>query len=141
MSMFDRVIVEYPLPDAGAAAVKQWQTKDLNCGMDNYKITASGRLLEERVHYEDRSDPNAKKGSFGSIAGCMTPVHEAWADMNYHGVLNFYGDANTGQLRRISMKPETFGVDMNHPEETEWFEYNAKFTDGSLVEIKRVVEE
>lgn len=142
MGMFDRIVMEYPLPDPGAVAVKEWQTKDFpDPYLENYKITADGRLMRERVHYEDKSDPKAPKGSLENPWGCMTPVHEAWEDMNYHGMLNFYGDAHTGELLAISLKPETFGQDLNHPEEMEWFEYNAKFTDGKLVEIERLRHE
>jgi hypothetical protein len=142
MGMYDRVIVECPLPDAGADIVKEWQTKDFEAPyLENYKITEGGRLLHERIHYEDRSDPNAPKGSLKRIIGCMTSVHDGWEDMNYHGTLNFYGDAHTGELLAISMRPETFGQDLNHPgEKPEWFEYNAKFTDGALVSIERIVE-
>jgi hypothetical protein len=142
MGLYDRVIVECPLPDAGASAVREWQTKDFpDPYMENYKITADGRLMSERIHYENQSDKTAPRGSAASIMGCMTPVHEAWEDLCYHGVLNFYGDAHTGELMAISLAPETFGVDLNHPEAAEWFEYNAKFTDGKLVAIERVQAE
>jgi hypothetical protein len=44
--MFDFVTVEYPLPDAGAAEVKEWQTKDFpDSLLENYRITADGRLV------------------------------------------------------------------------------------------------
>lgn len=118
MGLFDTVIPEFQLPDADAVNVDWWQTKDFDDPyMENYKITSDGRLLHEEVHYEDHSDKNAPPGSFESILGCMTPVHERWVDLNFHGILNFYGTA----------KPSG-----------EWFEYNAKFTDGTLVSIERL---
>lgn len=142
MGLFDRVVVECPLPDAGASVVREWQTKDFpDPYMENYKITSDGRLMSEQYRVEDHSDPNAPKGSIESIMGCATPVHEAWHDMNFHGILNFYGDANTGELLAIGLEPHNFGKDLNHPEEVEWFEYNAKFTDGQLVGIERVPNE
>lgn len=139
MGLFDIVIVEYPLPDSGAGTVKQWQTKDFDPPyMKQYKITTAGRLLRERIHYEDRSDQKAPKDSLESLRGCMTPIHEALEDLNYHGILNFYGSAHSGELVRISLQPATFGQDLNHADEVEWFEYNAKFTDGELVGIEQV---
>ena len=121
MGMFDYGIVECSLPDDAATRVHEWQTKDFDEPfMAKYKITAEGRLLAERVHYENLSDPNAPPGSAASYCGCMTPVHDGWDDLNYHGVLNFYG--NVGGV-----------YDAEH-----WYEYNAKFTDGFLVSINRL---
>ena len=121
MGMFDYVVVECELPDASAKDIHEWQTKDFDWPMmEKYRITADGRLMEELYHREDRSDPNAPPGSWRRIAGCATPVHEGWRDMNFHGVLNFIGIA-----------------DYDRPSET-WFEYNATFTHGQLEKIERV---
>ena len=140
MGMFDRVIVEFPLPDAGASVVKEWQTKDFpDPDLENYRITADGRLLHERIHFEDRSDSQCSVGAFSLLAGSMTPIHEGWDDLCFHGILNFYGDKYSGELRMISTARETFGQDLLHPEPAELFEYNAKFTDGQLVSIERVL--
>jgi hypothetical protein len=139
MGMFDMVIVEFSLPDAGASEVKGWQTRDFpDPLLENYKITADGRLLRERIHYEDRSDPQYLIGTFERLAGSMTSIHDGWDDVHFHGILNFYGNKYSGELRMISCAPETFGKDLLHPEPAEWFEYNAKFTDGQLVSIERV---
>ena len=91
------------------------------------------------IHYEDRSDPQYPIGSLERRAGRMTRIHEGWDDVHFHGILNFYGDKYSGDTRMISFRPETFGEDLLHPERAEWFEYNAKFTDGQLVSIERVV--
>ena len=112
MGMFDNVEVEYPLPDEAARHVGEWQTKDLDCWMDVYRLTAEGRLMEEVYHTEDRSDKSAPPGSLASVRGIWSKVHEDWKDMNYHGVLNFYGHTTHGR---------------------EWVEYNATFTNGQLV--------
>ena len=114
MGLFDTVLPEIALPDVGAAAVEWWQTKTFDAPMmEKYRITAEGRLLKERVHYEGRSDPNAE--GLMALAGMMTSIHEGWDDTNFHGVLNFYGSTP----------------------EHEWFEYFAKFTDGTFVSIER----
>lgn len=46
MGMFDFLLCEYPLPLDGMAGVK-WQTKDLTCELETYRITADG-VLEVR---------------------------------------------------------------------------------------------
>jgi hypothetical protein len=140
MGMFDIVTVEYPLPDAGAAEVREWQTKGFpDPLLEHYKITANGRLLHERIHYEVQSDPQYPIGNSEHRAGSMTRIHEGWDDVHFHGILNFYGDKYSGELRLISPAPETFGKDLLHSEPAEWFEYNAEFTDGQLVSIERVL--
>lgn len=138
MGMFDFVTVEYPLPDAGAAEVKEWQTKDFpDPLLENYRITAGGRLLHERIHYEDHSDPQCPIGTLECLTGSRTRIHDGWDDVHFHGILTFYGDKHSGELRLVSTAPETFGKDLLHPEPAEWFEYNARFTDGRLVSIER----
>jgi hypothetical protein len=140
MGTFDIVILGFSLPDAGAADVTQWQTIDfLDPHLRKYKITANGRLFRERERYEDRSDPQFPIGICERLAGSMTPIHEGWEDVHFHGILNFYGDKHSGETRSISFAPETLGKDILHPEPAEWFEYNAKFTDGQLVSIERVL--
>lgn len=52
MGMYDYVICEYPLPGNPPEWAKEFQTKDLDCQMDTYTITADGRL----VGNEDLSD-------------------------------------------------------------------------------------
>lgn len=119
MGMFDYVVPECALPDEAAKLVGEWQTKDFDApSMDKYRITAEGRLLEEVYHIEDRSDKSAPEGSFKGIRGMMTKVHEDWRDLNFHGVLNFYGSTSRDW-------------------KGEWIEYNARFTDGQLVGIER----
>jgi hypothetical protein len=49
-------------------------------------------------------------------------------DTNYHGMLRFY-----------SLFPESFdwSVDFDPTAKQEWVEYEAKFTDGTIVDIKK----
>lgn len=120
MGMFDYVTPECPLPDEGAELIREWQTKDFDAPfMNKYRITPEGRLLEEVYDIEDRSDPTAEPGTFASLCGMMTRVHVRWQDMNYHGVLNFYGSASENW-------------------KGEWFEYDATFTHGKLETIERL---
>lgn len=115
MGMFDYVIPECPMPSE-ARHVDGWQTKDFDCQMIDYRITAEGRLMREIVHYEDRSDPTAEPGTLASIVGMMTKVRDGWADMNHHGVVNFY----------------------THSPGEGWLEFNATFTHGQLEKVERI---
>ena len=113
MGMFDIVIVEFLLPDAGAAVRVAPDGRPLiSCNdprLGNYKITANGRLFRERARYEDRSDPQYPIGTFERLAGSMTPIHEGWEDVHFHGILNFYGDKHSGETRSISLAPRHLG--------------------------------
>lgn len=51
MGMFDTIRCEYPLPDACTAT--EFQTKSLDCILETYCLTASGRLLD--AHNRDTS--------------------------------------------------------------------------------------
>lgn len=67
---------------------EQFQTKDFDDPwMEQYTINEEGRLIHDVVRYEDRSDPNAPKGSFAALRGCMHPVKIGEEDMNWHGYL------------------------------------------------------
>src|ERR1035437_10220912 len=88
MGMFDDVKCLYPLPDG--APIDGYQTKDTDAQyLEKYVIAEDGRLLHSVVHYEDRSDKTAPPGSFRGVAGIMTPVHDRWEEIPFHGALNF----------------------------------------------------
>ena len=89
MGMFDDVHVDYPLPDC---SYTEFQTKDLECTLEQYTISADGKLLSNGV------------------------------DIAFHGILNFY----------------TYDKSPGERDVAEWYEYDAKFTDGQLVSITRV---
>lgn len=116
MGMFDYVICEHAIEGIENPAAIEWQTKDFDAPfMDRYKITEDGRLLEEVVRFEDRSDKSAPAGSFASVAGIMTRVHEGWKDLDYHGDLHFCG---------------IIGHD--------FIDVKARFTHGALESIQRL---
>lgn len=108
-----------------------FQTKDFECQMHKYYIE-NGRLLTSVGHTEDRSDATAwqkehpgeelpkELQGFMGMCGCATWVEDGRQDTNHHGWLNFY---------------------TRHDKTGEWEEYNAKFTDGQMVEITRVPDE
>ena len=138
MGVFDYVRCEYPLPGLADPTSVLFQTKDTDAMyLDKYIISKEGRLIHHKpVKWEDRSP----KGATGLMAlcGACTPVEFIDEDTNFHGVLNFYGDKHTGELRLLSLAPENFLQDLNHPEATEWFEYEATFENGFLVKVVRV---
>ena len=100
MGLFDYVNCAAPLPDGKPTPRDKFQTKDFDCPyMEDYVITASGRLMKLKVIYN-------------GLAGMSTPED---VDLNWHGFLNFY-----------------------YIDKEEWREFNAKFTDGQLVEIIQI---
>lgn len=113
MGMFDSIRIECSLPEWIDPSI-EFQTKGLDNLLDVYRITPEKRLLHETYTVEDHSDPNATR--WMRLSGSMTRIPSGWVDMNYHGYLEFHGISSTG----------------------EWFQYNAKFTDGVMVEVKRV---
>jgi len=109
MGLFDDVKVERELPDC-PTYLSQFQTKSLDCMMGSYTITQEGRLIEHAFGIESIPE-GERKNQFD----LFNRVELGDVDTNYHGWLNFYADSNG-----------------------EWYEFNAKFTDGVMVEVVRV---
>ena len=112
MGLFDYVKLNHPM--FGDDRGHEGQTKEFSDPfMEHYEINEAGRLLHPEVEYEDRSDSNAKPGSFESLAGCMTPVPTGEiTDMNWHGYIWVWGKGD--------------------------YEWKCKFTDGQLVSAEKV---
>jgi hypothetical protein len=113
MGMFDSIICEYPLPDPEVQK-ELFQTKDLDSCMDTYTITKAGRLIHHFKEFEATPKEERPQDSFWPSIR-VKAGSERYIDKNYHGWLNFYAA-------------------LNH----KWCEYNAKFTDGTLVELEKV---
>jgi hypothetical protein len=100
MGMFDTLKCEYLLPDK-IVQKDSFQTKSLDCLLDNYTISKRGKLILQRQrHYE-------------------TKVNKITVD--FHGDLRFYTSKGSREENNY-----------------EWFEYEARFTEGNLQWIKRV---
>jgi len=115
MGMFDYVTVDqkFGLPDI------EYQSKDFDCDMTTVRITAEGVLEVERYETEtvpkaERPHPDAE-GLLGRM-GMWRRVNRRWERIPLHGMFNFYGNSGPNF-------------------EGDWYEYDAKFTDGTLVEI------
>jgi hypothetical protein len=132
MGMFDTIKCEYPLPDAEDGG--EFQTKSFGDGfvggfMDDYTITKEGRLIYHKTTYETVPEeerpyfgtPEWEKNPLLQVCGCMRPVHIEDIDMEYHGYVNMYTCAPGSG--------------------TTWWEYDIKFTDGVICDVKRVYEE
>jgi len=131
MGLFDRVTFEDGLdvefPDIGADPFEvTWQTKSIarhEPMMENYKVTANGRLFKEEAEYEhvpeeERPGYNEEidgfENEFERGRGSRKKIHQGWSDTEYHGVFEFH--------RTI---------------DGDYVSLDAKFTDGQLVEITR----
>jgi len=92
-----------------------WQTKDFDCTLSDFEITDDGKLRFLNIRYE--WDENAKSAMFEFTGkyGSLVVKDKKWEYIEYHGYVNFYRSINDV-----------------------WYEFNAKFTDGKLVNIERV---
>jgi len=112
MGMFDYIKCEAPLPDGFEGML---QTKDFGCEMTTHIITKEGRLMLDNGYHESvpkAERPNPDDEGILGLRGSVRRVHK-YEDASFHGIVNFYGT----------------DTDEN------WHEYNAKFTDGQLVQI------
>jgi hypothetical protein len=115
MGMFDDVTCLAPLPDDYAGDRARFQTKDLDRTLDRYVITEDGRLLVNAFRLEDNPDWKGWAAGFLDGSHPFDRVELGQVEVGYDGLLKFYG-GSTGT----------------------WHEYEAKFTDGRLVEIKQI---
>lgn len=78
MGLFDDIEVDWPLPDGFDG--KHFQTKDLECYMERYRITREGALERHR-----------REG-------------DTWTNEDFHGILNFYDYGPTGEWHEYNAK-------------------------------------
>jgi len=120
MGMFDTVIIDYDWPDE--ITDTEFQTKDLEDMLDTYTINEEGRLVLHKHHHEEVPEeerpyygkPEWDENPIYRIMGSINSVFDEYVDMNYHGMLEIHNFIDG-----------------------EWFSYNLKFTDGTLVDIER----
>ena len=112
MGMYDRVHVyksiELPEFDGDHSEIT-WQTKDFGRTLTDFEIRADGRLYMADPTYETSETDEDEFRPFNT-----EKVDEKWFDIEYHGIFRFY---------------KSF--------DDEWVEFEAKFTDGELVQITR----
>ncbi len=121
MGMFDRLTSEYPLPSHKNA---EYQTKDLaylvhgesDIGgfLDEYRITADGRLMLHRHEREWRDRPDSLLG------GYLESVRDWWEEVSdIHGDLRIYTQD-----------------DDSDSHQSKWVEFRVRFTHGRVEWIK-----
>ena len=105
MGMFDYIKCDAPLPDGSVTPPDHFQTKDFD---DPYMDLYEITASGRLVHHEYELEWIKDEAA---PLGIWQKRHDrGLRDLNHHGMLNFYG-----------------GMPFR--------EYNAKFTDGQLVEI------
>jgi hypothetical protein len=128
MSMFDYIKCEYELPESSLAkklgvdfSKVEFQTKDMENSMSTYTITKNGEFWFRKDTYKWVDDDNA------FLKGYMDIVSSEDIKLDYHGILNFYCYE---EVEENEDKTFAYSVD-----------FQAKFTDGKLIEIKITQEE
>ncbi|MCC5866465.1 MAG: hypothetical protein JJU31_15185 [Wenzhouxiangella sp.] len=123
MGMFDALTSDYPLPHHQDG---EFQTKDLahmvhgefgiSGFLDEYRITADGRLMLHRHVREWRDRPGSPLG------GYLESVRDWWEE-----IPDVHGDI------RIYTRDEDSGNDGN-----EWVEFRIRFTHGRVERVDTV---
>jgi hypothetical protein len=118
MGMFDDITCLAALPDEPVND-RNFQTKDLENLLDHYTITEDGKLLVDvfKLHVRTDAEKERYKQETGyKFAPPFRREEKGRVEIDYHGRIVFYGG-------------------------DPWREYEAKFTDGRLVEIRVCGEE
>ena len=122
--MFDNLIIntdKLPVSDEEKKLIGKnpnWQTKDFDCDLTEIYITDEGELKINRWNYEEvpkEERPHPDGEGLWGLMGSLRRVNERLETTPYHGYVNFYSTVNNI-----------------------WYEFNAKFTDGQLVNIERI---
>jgi hypothetical protein len=87
MGLFDEIRCDYPLPDDRVPQDTVFETKCLECGLEEHTITAQGRLILHRKHQ--------KKAGTHVRLGRPWPKYEVDfvedVDLDFHGDIEIYG--------------------------------------------------
>lgn len=114
MGMFDEIRVELTLPDNTPVSDTRYQTKSFDCFLEQYVITAKGKLYREKWEYEWVGDTNYFMG------GYLHKLEDSYRReylTNFHGDINFYSSTPENSMDRT------------------WRDYYARFTNGKLQEM------
>lgn len=115
MGMFDYLRCHYPLTVEGANE-RVYQTKDLECDVDQYEIREDGSLWHQNYDTRVEETPEAPLGIW------IHRDNERWEQVKLTGEVRFYDS-----LR----KTQPCG----------WIEWSAYFVDGALKELHLVAHE
>lgn len=120
MGMFDTIICDYPLPNPEHQNLS-FQTKSLECLMDDYTITEDGRLIKHVVKYEVVPEeqrpyygtPEWERGGISQLLGMLDAVTVGYEEVPYHGDIHM-----TAKVR-----------------EATWVNYQVRFTEGRVSSV------
>lgn len=110
--MFDEIRVEHILPGNTEITNEWYQTKDLECVMTKYVISAKGELYEEKWEWEWVEENTHWLG--GYMEKMEGSYHREYLT-DYHGDVRFYNGKK--------------------PDNGKWRDYHARFTDGKLSKL------
>lgn len=97
----------------------EYQTKSLDCTLDQYEIRADGTLWHETYRTEDQSDPNAT--GLMRFVGVFARVPTGWERVMHTGEVRFY--------RALDRGPNW-----------KWEEFVAFYADGELIRLLPVTD-
>ena len=140
MGMFDYITCEMPLPRLESKegekvvvhipykADHQYQTKDLDNALVEYKIGKDRVFYEKKVEYEKRELTEEEKkdkesGGFWHPMWSLKPISEEWVKYEYTGYIDFYDF-----IQNID------------PEHDAWVEYTVHIKDGKVEGEVQLVE-
>lgn len=112
MGMYDTIQVQMKIPGYSEIPNNEFQTKSLDCTLDNYVITTNGELYKESWEYkwiDDETQPYFK--------GYSEKIPESYRReylTTYHGDIIFYSSKKVGDM---------------------WRYYFARFTEGKLTRM------
>jgi len=120
MGMYDNLKIKtemLPISDDDKKLLGEnpdWQTKDFDCIFSTAEITEDGKLKFRSFSYGWDENGISTMTKVTGKKGALIEKNVEWIDLkDYHGFVIFYSS------------------DKND----DWWEFNAKFTDGKLVEI------
>lgn len=125
--MYDDIKCDYPLPDKEMQK-ETFQTKDFDCRLEEYLITKEGKLIHHTVRQEivpEEERPHYGKPEWDKpvyrMMGSIRSIPTGDVEIPFHGDMTFY----------------TYLGDPNN-DDAKWYEYEARFTKGTLSSIKRI---
>jgi hypothetical protein len=130
MGLYDNIKCLYPLPDNPPENIKKqalegnFQTKDLECFLEDYTITEEGELIHHAVRYD--FVPEEERPYYGKPEWITKPFTRSFGSMK----TTFTGDEK---------EKGTFALNFytTNAETDEWYEYVALFKGGKLIAIER----
>lgn len=125
MGLFDEIRCKVALPvELDRDHRGHWfQTKSLQCAMDNFEIREDGALWAERYDTEDHSDPNAT--GLDRLRGMHAKVNQRWEPIvDFTGEVVFYSQASA------------VGKEDDGRKNSGWIEFSAYFIKGQMKHLE-----